>query len=188
MKKKDNDKMNHVIFAVSCMMAASVVAYAPDWSMLVEVNGMTNRVEAGDTRYAIDVSFAECEGARSGKIVNREKGAVVLGFEVMSDPMAVIEGKSTLYVPHVYGRRIRNWPEHGKTQPGTPMWTETKKGVFVPFMSKWDVATGSRPSPLPFPSKIATMQWMTLNEGEKGFYVASECMGSPANGRKIRKR
>ena len=164
-----------LIFLTGSFFAATIVAaHAAEWSMLVEVNGMTNRVEAGDTRYAIDVSFAECEGARSGKIVNREKGAVVLGFEVMSDPMAVIEGKSTLYVPHVYGRRIRNWPEHGKTQPGTPMWTETKKGVFVPFMSKWDVATGSRPSPLPFPSKIATMQWMTLNEGEKGFYVASE--------------
>ena len=148
---------------------------AAEWKMLVEVNGATNAVTAaGGRKYAIDVSVEERDGAWCGKIVNREKGAVVLGFELMSAPLAVTPGKSALYVPHVYGRRVRNWPEHGVKQAGSAMWTETAEGVFVPFVSKWDATIGSRVAPLPFPSRLATMQWATLNDGEEGFYLASE--------------
>ena len=158
-------------WAALCGCAVS----AAEWRMLVEKDGATNVVTAADGRkYAIDVSVGEREGAWSGKIVNREKGAVVLGFELTAEPLEVVEGKSALYVPHVYGRRIRNWPKHGEDQVGVPMWRETADGVFVPWMSPWDVSTGSRAAPLPYPSKIATMQWATLNDGESGFYLASE--------------
>ena len=159
--------------AMAC--AALSPAGAAEWKMLVEANGATNVVTAADGRkYAIDVSVAEKDGAWSGKIVNREKSAVVLGFELMAEPLAVTPGKSALYLPHVYGRRIRNWPVHGVRQNGVEMWRETEKGVFVPAMSKWDASTGSRPVPLPYPSKLATMQWATLNDGKDGFYLASE--------------
>ena len=157
---------------LACIAALS--AGAVEWSMLVEVDGATNTVTSADKRYAIDVSFVERDGVWSGRIANHEKGAIVLGFEVVAEPIEVTPGKSALYLPHVYGRRIRNWPVHGVKQKGVDMWTETAKGVFVPFMSKWDVSTGSRAAPLPYPSKIATMQWATFNEGENGFYLASE--------------
>ena len=149
-------------------------AHAVEWTLTVEKDGVTNIVTAAKCGLAIDVSFAEKDGVWSGRIVNREKGAVVLGVEVMSGSRDVVEGKSALYLPHVYGRRIRNWPVHGVTQPGVQMWRETERSVFVPAMSKWDASTGSRAVPLPYPSKLATMQWATLNDGEKGFYLASE--------------
>lgn len=171
---KTDTRMKCIVSAVFCAALASVAAHAIEWTMLVEVDGVTNSVTAGDRRYAIDVSFAESDGAWSGRIVNREKRAIVLGFEVTAEPVAVEQGKSALYVPHVYGRRVRNWPEHGKKQSGVNMWSETRKGVFVPFMSKWDVATGSRVASLPYPSKIATMQWSTVNDGTGGLYLASE--------------
>ena len=161
-----------VLTGLACVAALS--AGAVEWSVLVEANGATNKVTSADKRYAIGVSLVESDGAWSGSIVNREKGAIVLGFEVKADPLPVVDRKTALYIPHVYGRRIRNWPKHGVKQPGVQMWRETEEGVFVPFMSKWDVSTGSRVAPLPFPSKIATMQWATLNDGERGFYLASE--------------
>ena len=100
---------------------------AAEWKMFVEVNGATNVVTAADGRkYAIDVSVEERDGAWRGKIVNREKGAVVLGFELTAGPLAVTPGKSALYLPHVYGRRVRNWPEHGVRQKGSTMWTERR--------------------------------------------------------------
>ena len=171
MKKNGKGCLAFVAWAALCGCAVS----AAEWKMLVEADGATNVVTAADGRkYAIDVSVVEREGAWSGKIVNREKGAVVLGFELTAEPFAVTPGKSALYLPHVYGRRIRNWPEHGVKQMGADMWTETAKGVFVPFISKWDASTGSRPVPLPYPSKLATMQWATLNDGKEGFYLASE--------------
>ena len=167
--------LTYGIVSTAAICVAALSSHAVEWSLTVEKDGATNVVTAADGRkYAIDVSFAEKNGGWCGRIVNREKGAVVLGFEVKADPQEVIEGKSALYLPHVYGRRIRNWPEHGVTQLGVQMWRETEKGVFVPAMSKWDVSTGSRPAPLPYPSKLATMQWATLNDGEKGFYLASE--------------
>ena len=166
--------LTYGIVATAAICATALSSHAVEWSLTVEKDGATNVVTAAGNPFAIDVSLAEIGGEWSGHIVNREKGAVVLGFEVKADPREVVEGKSALYLPHVYGRRIRNWPEHGVTQPGVQMWRETEKGVFVPAMSKWDVSTGSRPAPLPYPSKLATMQWATLNDGEKGFYLASE--------------
>ena len=130
---------------LSCL--ATLSAGAVEWSMLVEADGVTNKITSADKRYAIDVSFAERDGAWSGSIANREKDAIVLGFEVMAEPIEVTPGKSVLYLPHVYGRRIRNWPVHGVEQKGVAMWRETAKCVFVPSMSKWDAATGSRAVP-----------------------------------------
>ena len=162
------------IVAASAICVAALSAPAVEWALTVEKDGATNVVTAAKCGLAVDVSFAEKDGAWSGRIVNREKGAIVLGFEVMSDPRDVVEGKSALYLPHVYGRRIRNWPSHGAKLRGRGLWRETEKGVFVPAMSKWDASTGSRAVPLPYPSKLATMQWATLNDGERGFYLASE--------------
>ena len=153
---------------------AAVSAGAIEWSMLIEVDGTTNKITSAGKRYAIDVSLVERDGAWSGSVANREKGTIVLGLELTTEPLAVTPGKSALYLPHVYGRRIRNWPAHGAKQKGANMWTETAKGVFVPFTSKWDTARGSRAVPLPYPSKFATMQWATFNEGTSGFYLASE--------------
>ena len=157
---------------LACVVGLS--AGAVEWSMLVEADGVTNKITSADKRYAIDVSLVDRDGVWIGSIANREKGAIVLGFEVMAEPFEVTPGKSALYLPHVYGRRIRNWPVHGVEQKGVAMWRETAKGVFVPSMSKWDSATGSRAVPLPYPSKLATMQWATLSEGKSGFYLASE--------------
>ena len=96
------------IVATAAICVAAFPSHAVEWSLTVEKDGATNVVTAADGRkYAIDVSFAEKDGEWSGRIVNREKGAVVLGFEVKADPQEVIEGKSALYLPHVYGRRIR---------------------------------------------------------------------------------
>ena len=129
----------HVALAV-LMACASLVALSADaieWTMLIELDGATNKVTSADKRYAIDVSLVARDGAWSGSVANREKGAIVLGLELTAEPLAVTSGKSALYLPHVYGRRIRNWPEHGVRQKGVDMWTETAKGVFVPFTSKW---------------------------------------------------
>ena len=76
MKKKDNDKMNHVIFAVSCMMAASVVAYAPDWSMLVEVNGMTNDQFAAFIEFLIFVTETTQDPQQIKNALERIKGVL----------------------------------------------------------------------------------------------------------------
>ena len=95
------------IAAASVLCVAALSAYAVEWRLTVEKDGATNVVTAANCGLAIDVSFAEEGGAWGGCIVNREKGAVVLGFEVKADPQEVIEGKSALYLPHVYGRRIR---------------------------------------------------------------------------------
>ena len=69
-------------------------AHAVEWTLTVEKDGVTNIVTAAKCGLAIDVSFAEKDGVWSGRIVNREKGAVVLGFEVMSGSRDVVEGKS----------------------------------------------------------------------------------------------
>ncbi|MBQ2631783.1 MAG: hypothetical protein IJG13_19070 [Kiritimatiellae bacterium] len=106
---------------------AALSAGAVEWSMLVEADGATNKITSADKRYAIDVSIVERDGAWSGSIVNREKGAIVLGFELTAEPLEVVDGKSALYIPHVYGRRIRNWPKHGVKQHGVDMWTETPR-------------------------------------------------------------
>ena len=99
---------NAYVALAAMVCAALSSAGAAEWTLTVEKDGTTNVVTAADGRkYAIDVSFAEKDGGWSGRIVNREKGAVVLGFEVKADPQEVIEGKSALYLPHVYGRRIR---------------------------------------------------------------------------------
>ena len=157
---------------LACMVVLS--SYAVEWTLTVEKDGTTNVVTSAGGGLAIDVAFAEKDGAWSGSIVNREKGAIVLGFEVKADPQAVVEGKTALYVPYVYGRRIRNWPKHGVKQPGVQMWRETEDGVFVPFISKYNISIGNRAAPMPYPSKLATMQWVTLNDGERGFYLTSE--------------
>ena len=130
----------HVALAalMACASLVALSAGAVEWSMLIEVDGATNKVTFADKRYAIDVSLVARDGAWSGSVANREKGAIVLGLELTAEPLAVTSGKSALYLPHVYGRRIRNWPEHGVRQKGVDMWTETAKGVFVPFTSKWD--------------------------------------------------
>ena len=159
--------------SVLSAFVAALSAPAVEWALTVEKDGATNVVTAA-SGLAIDVSFAEKDGAWSGSVVNREKGAIVLGFEVKAEPLEVVEGRTMLYLPHVYGRRIRNWPRPGETPPGVQTWRETEKGVFVPWMSPWDVSVGSRPAPLPYPSKLATMQWATLNDGQKGFYLAAE--------------
>jgi hypothetical protein len=164
--------LKYRIVAVLTGCATAGAARAVEWSLTVEKDGETNVVTAA-SGLAIDVSFAERDGAWSGSIVNREKGAIVLGFEVKADTLPVIEGKTALYIPFVYGRRIRNWPKHGVMQPGVPMWSETETGVFVPRTGR-DTSVGHRAVPLPFPSKLATMQWATLNDGERGFYLASE--------------
>ena len=57
---------------------AALSAGAVEWSMLVEADGATNKVTLADKRYAIDVSIVERDGAWSGSIANREKGAIVL--------------------------------------------------------------------------------------------------------------
>ncbi len=134
----------HVALAalMACASLVALSAGAVEWSMLIEVDGATNKVTFADKRYAIDVSLVARDGAWSGSVANREKGAIVLGLELTAEPLAVTPGKSALYLPHVYGRRIRNWPEHGVRQKGVDMWTETAKGVFVPFTSKWDAANG----------------------------------------------
>ena len=67
-------------------------AHAVEWTLTVEKDGVTNIVTAAKCGLAIDVSFAEKDGVWSGRIVNREKGAVVLGFEVMSGSRDVVEG------------------------------------------------------------------------------------------------
>ena len=134
------------IFAVAFCVAA-MSACAAEWKLTVEKDGTTNVVTAAGGKLAIDVAFAEKEGAWSGRIVNREKGAIVLGFEVVAEPQEIVDGKSMLYLPHVYGRRIRNWPKHGVEQPGAKVWRETEKGVFVPVMRTFDVSTGSRAVP-----------------------------------------
>ena len=89
------------IAAASVLCVAALSAHAVEWRLTVEKDGATNVVTAANCRLAIDVSFAEKGGAWGGCIVNREKGAVVLGFEVKADPQEVIEGKSALYLPHV---------------------------------------------------------------------------------------
>ena len=66
--------------AMAC--AALSPAGAVEWSLTVEKNGATNVVTAAGNPFAIDVSLAEIGGGWSGRIVNREKGAIVLGFEV----------------------------------------------------------------------------------------------------------
>ena len=147
---------------------------AAEWTLAVEKDGMTNVVTSANRAQGIDVEFTEKDGAWSGRVVNREKGAVVLGLEVMFDPIKVVEGKTMLYIPHIYGRRIRNWPVHGMAKTHGDMWLEKTDGVFVPKTSAYDLSLDSRGAPLPFPSRNATMQWMTVNDGARGFYLASE--------------
>ena len=119
--------LKYEIVAVLAVCVAALSAPAVEWSLTVEKDGATNVVTAAKCGLAIDVSFAEKDGAWSGRVVNREKGAIVLGFEVMSDPRDVVEGKSALYLPHVYGRRIRNWPSHGAKLRGRGLWRETSR-------------------------------------------------------------
>ena len=176
--------LKYAIAAVSIVGVATSPVRAVEWNLTVEKDGATNVVTAA-SGLAIDVSFAEKDGAWSGSIVNREKGAIVLGFEVKADPLPVVDGKTVLYIPHVYGRRIRNWPKHGVKQPGVQMWRETEDGVFVPFISKYNISIGNRAAPMPYPSKLATMQWVTLNDGERGFYLTSEDPLAGAKDRQI---
>ena len=88
--------LKYGIAVASAICVASLSVHAVEWAMTVEKDGATNVVTAAKCGLAIDVSFEEKDGAWSGRIVNREKGAVVLGFEVMSDPRDVVEGKSAL--------------------------------------------------------------------------------------------
>ena len=135
---------------------------APTWRMAVEKDGATNWVGAAENRWAIDVRFGEDAGGWSGRIVNREPGAVVLDFEVMSDPQTVEEGKTALYLPFVYGWRIRNWPKTGVKLSGRKVWDAEKEGGFE--LTKR----------LKYPGKFGTMQWCTLNDGVRGFYLGSD--------------
>ena len=144
------------------VMAPMLAMAAPTWRMAVEKDGTTNWVGAAENRWAIDVRFGKDAGGWSGRIVNREPGAVVLDFEVMSDPLAVEDGKSALYLPYVYGWRIRNWPREGAKLPGRLVWDAAADGVFT--LRKVHK----------YPGKFGTMQWCTLNDGARGFYLGSD--------------
>ena len=135
---------------------------APEWRMAVEKDGVTNWVTAAENRWAIDVTFGADGGGWTGTIANREPGAVVLDFEVMSEPQAVEDGKTALYLPFVYGWRIRNWPAEGVKRPGRTVWDPAGDGVFT--LTKR----------LKYPGKFGTMQWCTLTDGVKGFYLGSD--------------
>ena len=149
------------IMLVAALAPLTMLA-APVWRMAVEKDGTTNWVTAAENRWAIDVRFGADAGGWKGTIVNREPGAVVLDFEVMSDPLPVADGRTALYLPYVYGWRIRNWPREGVKLPGRRIWTEAKDGVFE--LTKC----------LKYPGKFGTMQWCTLNDGAKGFYLGSD--------------
>jgi len=145
-----------------CLSGALEAQTLPTWRMAVEKNGVTNWVTTADARGAIDVSFAERDGKWCGTLVNREKGAVVLAFEVMSAPQPVEDGCTALYLPYVYGWRIRRWPRPGVELPGRKVWEEATAGVFV------------LANALKYPGKFGTMQWCTLTDGTDGFYLGSE--------------
>ena len=134
----------------------------PQWRMAVEKDGVTNWVGAAENRWAIDVQFAPDAGGWSGQIVNREPGAVVLDFEAMSDPIAVEEGRSSLYLPYLYGWRIRNWPREDVKLVGDKVWNAEENGVYTLVKT------------LKYPGKFGTMQWCALTDGEKGFYLGSD--------------
>lgn len=153
--------MKEILFLGVVAFSALVFA-APQWRMGVERKGSTNWVTAAENRTAIQVQFAFDGKGLSGRIVNNEPGSVVLGFEVMSDPMPVEDGKTALYLPYVYGWRIRNWPRAGIKRGGRKVWTDEGNGIF-------SLAKSHK-----YPGKYGTMQWCTLNDGAKGFYLGSD--------------
>ena len=65
----------HVALAalMACASLVALSAGAIEWSMLIEVDGATNKVTSADKRYAIDVSLVVRDGAWSGSVANREK-------------------------------------------------------------------------------------------------------------------
>ena len=130
--------------------------------MTVERRGMTNLVTAAANSTAIQVQFGFDGKGYSGRIVNNEPGAVVLGFEVLSDEHPVEDGKTALYLPYVYGWRIRHWPKQGVPLAGRKVWRDDGNGVF------------SLEKIHKYPGKFGTMQWCTLTDGVNGFYLGSD--------------
>ena len=106
-----------------------------DWSLVVELPGLTNRVRlaeqpvktVGDTRsYAnltvegrtLDVSVVlsrrtDAAGADewTGFVVNREPGCVVTQLRGEAAPVKVVRGRTELYYPSGIGQRVRNFPQ-----------------------------------------------------------------------------
>ena len=95
---------------------AAVSAGAIEWSMLIEVDGTTNKITSAGKRYAIDVSLVERDGAWSGSVANREKGTIVLGLELTAEPLAVTPGRKA----RIRGRRRRRACSCRSRASGTP--------------------------------------------------------------------
>ena len=146
------------VLGVSCLAHGS----SPTWRMTVEKDGATNMVTATANPYAIDVDFGERDGAWSGRIVNREPGAIVLDFAVTPKAWPVDPGRTALYLPDVYGMRLNVWPKAGEPLPEYSIWRDLDEGRF---------AMKER---LRYPSEHMTMQWCTVNDGPNGLYIATE--------------
>jgi len=151
-----------LVFLVAAGLLTTRALSAPTWRMAVERNGVTNWVTASTAPKAVAVSFGAEGGGWCGRVVNRDPGTVVLGFEVMSDPQPVDDGKTALYLPYVYGWRIRNWPRTGTGLGGRKVWETEGDGIY-------SLARIHK-----YPGKFGTMQWCTLNDGKRGFYLGSD--------------
>lgn len=146
---------------VAC--CGSRMVSAAGWRMVVEKEGVTNVVTAAACPFAIDISFGEKDGALSGRIVNHDPAAYVLGFEVWDDPIKVVAGKSRMYLPIANGMRISNWPDYSWTNRNTKIWTALEGGRFELVRGKYM-----------YPSRRASMQWATVNDGVRGRLMMSE--------------
>ena len=167
----------------SILLAAALAA--PSWRLAYEKPGATNYVTAADNPTAIRVELERSGDQWCGKVVNGEPGATVTALEIYSDDRPVDTENDLLYVPWEEGARIKVWPKPGMYEEskmkgyngnnGHALVAEFDK-EYVPNRNFWiPVGDGTfrLDTRMHLPSARGTMQWMTLSDGNRGFYFAT---------------
>lgn len=169
-----------------CGVAVSIAlcgAAEPAWKLTYEKPGATNVITATDNATDIRVLLTGKDGQWSGKIVNDEPGATVLSFELLSEPQAIDPETNFFYIPwESGGARVKVWPKAGS---GAFVQRVDQSGLLL--AEEFDKAYNGKKNfwvergddvyqledRLRHPGGWATMQWMTVCDGKRGFYLGS---------------
>jgi len=162
---------------VAGTLASAVVLGEPVWKVVYEKDGATNAVVAaaqGDLRVETTVAG----DAWRGRLVNDLPGARVVSLEVMFDPVKLDTSRDVFYVPWEEGMRITRWPVVG--EQAAQFSDDTLRREFdKEFNGNETFFAPTRPGlyeiddRLVCPSERGTMQWMTLNDGMRGWYLGA---------------
>ena len=166
---KSIGRMKKELSAFVALLGLAASASGVEWKMQVEDrDGGVSEIGGVCNPFArTSVELKETNGVWSVRIRNGETHLKVRSFSLLSAPRSVVDGRDRFYLPYHLGLRVSKWTNFRRGD-GAKVFLLRNDGVAVLRPVNW---RGEKPM---FPSQMYPVQFMTLTDGEKGFYVATE--------------